>query len=103
LKESLDRQLFQEVEGTCSGRYGYIVSVVSVDSRGCGEIEDTYGSAKFRIRYKAIVFKPFRNEVINVIVTSVNKMGFYCEAGPLSLFVSSHVQTTMFYNLVNSR
>jgi len=42
-------------------------------------------------RYRAIVFKPFKGEVLDAVVGEVNKMGFFAEAGPLNVFVSSHL------------
>lgn len=34
-----------------------------------------------------------QNEVVDAIVSVVNKMGFFADAGPLSVFVSTHVRT----------
>lgn len=33
----------------------------------------------------------FKGEVLDARITNVNKMGFFCEVGPLSVFVSSHL------------
>jgi DNA-directed RNA polymerase II subunit RPB7 len=41
--------------------------------------------------FKAIVFRPFKGEVFDAIVTQVNKLGFFAEVGPLSVFVSKHL------------
>ena len=34
------------------------------------------GQAEFAIKYKAIVYRPFRGEVVDGVVASVNKVGF---------------------------
>jgi DNA-directed RNA polymerase II subunit RPB7 len=47
--------------------------------------------ATFRVEYQALTVRPFRGEVVDAVVTSVNKMGFFAEAGPLQLFCSSHL------------
>ena len=39
----------------------------------------------FPIRYMAVVFRPFKGEVLDAIVTTVNKMGFFAEVGPLQV------------------
>eukprot|EP00919_Chromeraceae_sp_WS-2016_P017680 GHVR01042059.1.p1 GENE.GHVR01042059.1~~GHVR01042059.1.p1 ORF type:complete len:118 (+),score=23.59 GHVR01042059.1:219-572(+) len=39
-------------------------------------------------KYKALTFKPFRGEVLDAVVTDVVTTGFWCEAGPLQIFVS---------------
>lgn len=62
------------MEGTCSGRYGFIISVVDIVDIGKGVLQSNTGFAEYQIEYKAIVFKPFRNEVFDGIVTIVNKV-----------------------------
>ena len=89
--EFLNRKLRDDVEGMCSGKYGYIIKVVAVLDVGQGKIMPGTGLAEFRSRYQAIVLKPFNGEVMDALVTNVNKMGFFAEVGPLSIFVSSHL------------
>ncbi|KAJ3274895.1 DNA-directed RNA polymerase II subunit [Terramyces sp. JEL0728] len=91
IKEFLIQRLYAEVEGTCSGRYGFTISVVDIVDIGKGVLQSNTGYAEYRIEYKAIVFKPFRNEVFDGIVTTVNKVGFWCEVGPLQVFISQHL------------
>ncbi|KAJ3315656.1 DNA-directed RNA polymerase II subunit [Boothiomyces sp. JEL0838] len=74
IKEFLIQRLYAEVEGTCSGRYGFIISVVDIVDIGKGVLQSNTGFAEYQIEYKAIVFKPFRNEVFDGIVTIVNKL-----------------------------
>ena len=44
---------------------------------------------------QAIVFRPFKGEVLDAIITQVNKVGLFTQIGPLSCFVSRHVRTTL--------
>lgn len=83
--EFLNRKLRDDVEGMCSGKYGYIIKVVAVLDVGQGKIMPGTGLAEFRSRYQAIVLKPFNGEVMDALVTNVNKMGFFAEVGPLSI------------------
>uniref|UniRef100_A0A7S3UGD2 S1 motif domain-containing protein n=1 Tax=Picocystis salinarum TaxID=88271 RepID=A0A7S3UGD2_9CHLO len=81
-----------QVEGTCSGRYGYIIGVLGKPNVGKGfVVEDHSGQAVFEVKYQAIVFRPFKGEVLDAIVYHVSKMGFFAQAGPLELFVSTHL------------
>merc|ERR1719387_2561853 len=48
------------------------------------------GFVTFPIRFTAVVFRPFKGEVLDAVVTTVNKLGFFADAGPLSVFVSKH-------------
>ena len=43
------------------------------------------------MKYQCIVFKPFKGEVLDAVVTSVSKLGFFCEAGPMQIFVSNYL------------
>ena len=97
MKDILRVQLYRQVEGTCSGRHGYIVSIVSMEDVGAGRVHDSYGYVSFDVRYTAIVMKPFKNEVMDAVVDSVNKMGFFANVGPLQVFVSNHVLVLVLY------
>lgn len=49
------------------------------------------GKAEFNSKYTAIVMKPFKGEVVDALVTNVNKMGFFASVGPLNIFTSTHL------------
>ncbi|SCZ97664.1 BZ3500_MvSof-1268-A1-R1_Chr4-3g07349 [Microbotryum saponariae] len=92
LKDYLHTRLRDTVEGSCSGKLGYIISVLSIDDIGRGKVIE--GGAEFRISYKAIVYRPFRGEVVDGVVASVNKMGVFADVGPLQCFISTHASHT---------
>ncbi|RDW23745.1 hypothetical protein B0I72DRAFT_136491 [Yarrowia lipolytica] len=88
----LRSKLLADVEGTCTGEFGYILCVLDQPfDIGKGRVVPSNGSAEFTVNYRAIVWRPFKNEVVDAIVTNVNKMGFFGDVGPLSVFVSSHL------------
>jgi len=70
---------------------GFIITVTSVERIGLGKIQSGTGFVVFPVKYKAIVFKPFKEEIVDAVVSQVNKMGFFAEVGPLQVFVSSHL------------
>ena len=70
----LESKLYADVEGTCSGQYGYIIAVVSILDIGKGMVLSGSGQAEFVIRYRAIVFKPFKGEVVDGVVNMVSKV-----------------------------
>ncbi|KAH7344194.1 RNA polymerase Rpb7 [Rhizoctonia solani] len=81
MTQFLESKLYADVEGTCSGRFGYIIAVLGIVDVGKGMVLSGTGQAEFVTKYRAIVFKPFKGEV----------MGFFAEVGPLQVFVSSHL------------
>ncbi|XP_069697801.1 DNA-directed RNA polymerase II subunit RPB7 isoform X1 [Periplaneta americana] len=90
LLETVKQKLYTEVEGTCTGKYGFVIAVTSIDSIGAGLIQPGQGFVVYPVKYKAIVFRPFKGEVLDAVVTQVNKVGMFAEIGPLSCFISHH-------------
>ncbi|PVD26001.1 hypothetical protein C0Q70_13669 [Pomacea canaliculata] len=84
------QKLFTEVEGTCTGKYGFVIAVTTIDNIGAGMIQPGRGFVIYPVRYKAIVFRPFKGEVLDAVVTQVNKVGLFTDIGPLSCFISRH-------------
>jgi DNA-directed RNA polymerase II subunit RPB7 len=70
----LESKLYSDVEGTCSGQFGYIIAVVSTLDIGKGMVLSGSGQAEFITRYRAIVFKPFKGEVVDGVVNNVIKV-----------------------------
>lgn len=91
LDDEINRRLRQDVEGTCSGKHGFVIAVTEAIHKGDGMIREGVGNAVFNVRYECIVFMPHKGEVMDAVVKSVNKMGFFAEAGPLQIFVSNHL------------
>lgn len=70
----LESKLYSDVEGTCLGQFGYIIAVVSILDIGKGMVLSGSGQAEFVTRYRAIVYKPFKGEVVDGVVNNVNKV-----------------------------
>ncbi|XP_062510507.1 DNA-directed RNA polymerase II subunit RPB7 [Corticium candelabrum] len=90
LLDTVKRKLFAEVEGSCTGKHGFVIAVTTIDNIGVGFVQPGQGFVKYPIKYKAIVFRPFKGEVLDAVVTQVNKVGLFTEAGPLTCFISRH-------------
>ncbi|URD89522.1 DNA-directed RNA polymerase II [Musa troglodytarum] len=116
LRDKLVAKLMKDVEGTCSGRHGFVVAITGVEDIGKGLIREGTGFVTFPVKYQAVVFRPFKGEILEAVVTMVNKkdfdahfvfvfmpddvlflwwdcmqMGFFAEAGPVQIFVSNHL------------
>lgn len=92
----LEQKLHADVEGTCSGKYGYIVAVINIVSIGAGTIQPGAGLAQFVVDYKAIVYRPFKGEVVDGVIKNVGKMGIFADVGPVQVFISSHLMPSDF-------
>lgn len=89
--DTVKQKLYSEVEGTCTGKYGFVIAVTTIDHIESGIIQPGQGFVVYPVKYKAIVFRPFKGEVLDAVVTQVNKVGMFAEIGPLSCFISHHV------------
>ncbi|KAH6630834.1 RNA polymerase Rpb7 [Chaetomium sp. MPI-SDFR-AT-0129] len=83
-------KLVKDVEGTCAGDY-YVIAVMDTFDVSEGRILPGNGMAEFTVHYRAVVWRPFKGEVIDAIAQTVNPHGFFAQAGPLRLFVSAHL------------
>jgi DNA-directed RNA polymerase II subunit RPB7 len=90
LLETVKKKLFTEVEGTCTGKHGFIIAVTTIDNIGLGMLQPGRGVALYPVKYKAIVFRPFKGEILDAIVTQINKLGLFTQIGPLTCFISRH-------------
>jgi len=58
----------------CFLRYGFVIAVTTIDNIGDGLIQPGRGFVVYPVKYKAIVFRPFKGEVLDAVVTQVNKV-----------------------------
>ncbi|KEP66875.1 UNVERIFIED_CONTAM: DNA-directed RNA polymerase II RPB7 [Hammondia hammondi] len=80
--------LRQQVEGKCLHNLGYIICVIRIVHMEAGRVQDGTGMVIVAARYQAIAFKPFKDEVLDAVITDVNKLGLFAQCGPLKVFVS---------------
>jgi|SRR5712672_1689742 len=76
MQQYLESKLYSDVEGTCSGQFGFIIAVVSISDIGKGMVLSGNGQAEFVTRYRAIVFKPFKGEVVDGVVHNVTRVRY---------------------------
>lgn len=51
-----------------------MIAVTTIDNIGAGFIQPGRGFVVYPVKYKAIVFRPFKGEVLDAVVTQVNKV-----------------------------
>ena len=90
IRELISKKI-RELEGNVIGDHGYIVAIVKFERSGTGTVENDTGNVNFKIAYEAITYKPIKGEIIKAIPFFVNDHGFFCNVGPLQIFVSKHM------------
>ena len=86
----IETKLYQDVEGTNTGTV-MIIAVLGIDETSEPKIAPGTGFAQYNVSYRAIVWRPFRGEVVDGMVSSVVNNGFFVDVGGLSVFVSKAV------------
>jgi len=87
--QRLEARLRYDLEGSLSKNHdGTIVHIFRVTDRSKPRIQDGTGFAVVDVSFEAIVFRPFKNEVIDCVVSEVTRLGFFAFFGPMKVFVS---------------
>ncbi|XP_033144467.1 DNA-directed RNA polymerase II subunit 7 isoform X2 [Brassica rapa] len=92
LRENLVSKLMKDVEGTISGRHGFVLAVTGIESIGKGLIRDGTPFVTFPVKYRCVVFRPFEGEVLEAVVTTVMQEmqdGMEYQAGDIPNYTSS--------------
>eukprot|EP00161_Ancyromonas_sigmoides_P005794 TRINITY_DN164_c5_g1_i1.p1 TRINITY_DN164_c5_g1~~TRINITY_DN164_c5_g1_i1.p1 ORF type:complete len:189 (-),score=80.85 TRINITY_DN164_c5_g1_i1:175-705(-) len=94
LVPTVERQLFREVEGRQDSHGSWVVAVLCVLSVSRGVVAPFLGTAGFSVAYRALLFKPALDEVLDGTVVEVTKIGMFVQVGPLAgndvFYISSH-------------
>ena len=88
-QQRLEERLRFELEGSLSKNHdGTIVYIFRISDKSKPRVQDGTGFAVVDVGFEAIVFRPFRNEVIDCVVSEVTRLGFFAFFGPMKVFVS---------------
>jgi DNA-directed RNA polymerase II subunit RPB7 len=98
LNSKIQTRLCEEVEGAVVGKKGIVVSAIKFMNENESErgiIEYETGYASFMVKYDALVFRPFKNEVMDAKVIVVAEHGIWANAGlpNFRIFISKHVSS----------
>jgi len=100
--ERVINKLHMDVEGKIFGTM-MIIQIISIEQVSDPKLVPGTGNAKYTLSYSAIVWRPFRGEVVDGMVTSVVNNGFFVDVGGLSVFVSkAMIPTQLKYSVESS-
>ena len=66
VKEYLINRLNEEEEGRCTGDH-FVICVMDMVDIGDGRVIPGSGQAEYTIKYRAIIWKPFRGETVRFL------------------------------------
>ena len=91
MKQLVKKRLFDELIGACLGKNGYVIMIIDVneDDIEPGIIDNDTGQVNVKVLYTALLFRPFKNEVIDAVVTSASdETCINLRMGPIKVIVS---------------
>ena len=88
--DSIRELLYKKKEGTNTGTM-MIVRIISIQEISEPKVMPGTGMAMYTISYRAVVWQPFRGEVVDGEVSQVVPNGFFVDVGALGVFISKAV------------
>mmetsp|Transcript_167842 Transcript_167842/g.407980 ORF Transcript_167842/g.407980 Transcript_167842/m.407980 type:complete len:188 (+) Transcript_167842:230-793(+) len=90
IKNTVRHHLLTEMQGEKLPNGAHVITVTAVrdEDIGPGKLHHLTGEAEFDVTYEALLFRLFKNEVCDGIVTSTSMHGFWMQIGPEEYFVS---------------
>jgi DNA-directed RNA polymerase II subunit RPB7 len=73
-KNGIFNTIIKKFLHSCSGRHGFVVAITGIENIGKGLIRDGTGFVTFPVKYQCVVFRPFKGEILEAVVTMVNKV-----------------------------
>lgn len=98
--DSIRELLYKKKEGTNTGTM-MIVRIIGILEISEPKVMPGTGMAMYTISYRAVVWQPFRGEVVDGEVSQVVNNGFFVDVGALSVFVSKAVSLRSGEDLVS--
>lgn len=89
-EQNIRDKLHMDMEGKIIGEM-MVVTIIEIDEISEPKLVPGTGMAKYDVSYRAIVWRPFKGEVVDGMVSSVLANGFFVDVGGLNVFVSKAV------------
>ena len=78
--------------GSCTIKYGYILTIFKIENIENGIITDQ-GDVVFKVIFKTLVFRPIQGNVVDAIVEKVDQAGIELSVGAVEIFVARMVKS----------
>ena len=81
-----NKKRLNSMVGTCNIKYGYLITIFKIESIDDGIVNDN-GEAIFTVSFKALVFRPLKGEVLDGVVTGLERVGIEVKVGAVKAFI----------------
>lgn len=93
-------KVWNTMKSVCSGEYGFVLRLNTIDDVGMGTIDSDNGTVVYPVTFTITTFKPNAGDIVIAKVNAVTKSGFFCQLGPLEIFVPhTHIPDSYTYKL----
>ena len=90
LKKIIKIKLINQVTGTCNEKFGYYIKVINIGEIKNGFILEGSGNIIFKMTYKVVLLRPFKNEVSDGIVHQITGGNILVKVGPMVVFIEKN-------------
>lgn len=103
LERIIKDKLWDLMKTVCSGEYGFVLRLNSIDAIGQGTVDTNNGSVVYPVKFTITSFKPKVEDIVIARITAVSKSGFFAQLGPLEIFVPhTHIPDNYEYKFVET-
>lgn len=74
IHDFLTKKLYEDMEGSCNGEF-FIICIMDIQDISLGKVRPGTGVADFTILYRAILWKPFKGEVVRLTLRCSHRCG----------------------------
>lgn len=105
IKDNIKKALQKKLEGKVDKKIGCIVAISSIEEIGIGYILYGDGGVYYDVTFKAIVFNPVLQEIIEGQILEIVNFGLFVGIGPLDglIHISQVTDEFMSYDPKNCR
>ena len=75
-----------QLVGTCNIKWGYLITIFKIETIEDGVVNE-HGEAVWTVSFKALVFRPLKGEVLDGVVTELERVGIAVKVGAVKAFI----------------
>lgn len=72
--------------GVCTIKHGYLITIFKIESIANGVV-NAGGEGVFTVAFKGLVYRPFKGEVCDALVSAVERVGVELAVGCLKILI----------------
>eukprot|EP00002_Diphylleia_rotans_P017986 TRINITY_DN3485_c0_g1_i4.p1 TRINITY_DN3485_c0_g1~~TRINITY_DN3485_c0_g1_i4.p1 ORF type:complete len:172 (-),score=32.68 TRINITY_DN3485_c0_g1_i4:197-712(-) len=85
LQDEIREKILNDVEGTCSPTFGFVLKVLALTKIGLGVVKEASAYVIFPVEFKALVYRPFCGEIVDAKILTIKDNLVLATVGPFRI------------------